>query len=102
MRVLVTGGTGFVGSHTASALLDAGHRVRLLVRDASKVRTVFDAERASRFEIASGDMTDAKAVARALEGQDALVHAAALVALGRKHAARVRDGNRAGVENVIG
>ena len=33
MKVLVSGGTGFVGSHSVKALRDAGHRVRLLVRD---------------------------------------------------------------------
>ena len=32
MKVLVTGGTGFVGSHSIKAILDAGHEVRLLVR----------------------------------------------------------------------
>ncbi len=32
MRVLVTGGTGFVGSHTVAALIEKGHDLRLLVR----------------------------------------------------------------------
>ena len=44
MKVLVTGGTGFTGSHTVRALVAAGHAVRLLVRDPAKVRTAFDSD----------------------------------------------------------
>ena len=41
MRVLVTGGTGFVGSHSAVELVREGCEVRLLVRDPAKVERVF-------------------------------------------------------------
>ena len=40
MRIAVTGGTGFIGAHTVRALLDAGHEVRLLVRDPVLFETV--------------------------------------------------------------
>src|SRR5437762_3527257 len=43
MRVLVTGGTGFVGSHAAAALSARGHDVRLLVRSPEKVGPVLEA-----------------------------------------------------------
>lgn len=41
MRVLVTGGTGFIGSHTVRALLAAGHAVKLLVRNEEKARRLW-------------------------------------------------------------
>jgi len=42
VKVLVTGATGFTGSHTARALAAAGHEVKLLVRDRDKLRRVFE------------------------------------------------------------
>ena len=37
MRVLVTGGTGFVGAHTVSALVEHGHAIRLLIRAPERI-----------------------------------------------------------------
>jgi nucleoside-diphosphate-sugar epimerase len=100
--VLVTGGTGFTGSHTARALAAAGHDVRLLVRDASKVRRVFEPHGLEIRDVVVGDMTDAGAVAKALTGCDAVVHAAALVDLRRSSARLVEETNARGVELVVG
>ena len=60
MRVMVTGGTGFTGSHTVRRFLAAGHSVRLLVRDAEKVRRVFDPFEIGfpSSDIIVGDITD--------------------------------------------
>ena len=102
MRVLVTGGTGFTGSHTVCALIAAGHQVRLLVRDAAKVRRVFESRGFVPDDVTVGDMTDADAVDDALTGCDGVVHAAALVDLRRSMARAVEDTNTRGVELVIG
>ncbi|HEY0697357.1 MAG TPA: NAD-dependent epimerase/dehydratase family protein, partial [Micromonospora sp.] len=60
MLVLVTGGTGFVGSHTVAAVTAAGHRVRILARDAAAVdRALTPLGVASdAIEITIGDVTD--------------------------------------------
>lgn len=102
MRVLVTGGTGFLGSHTARALVEDGHEVRLLVRDEGKARRVFQALDVPLPECIRGDMIDAVAVAKALDGVDAVVHAAALVALDAGRAQHVLESNARGVHAVVG
>ena len=102
MKVLVTGGTGFTGSHTVRALVAADHKVRLLVRDRAKVRTVFESDGFIPNDVVVGDMTDAAVVDDALAGCDGVVHAAALVDLRRASARLVEDNNARGVELVVG
>jgi nucleoside-diphosphate-sugar epimerase len=102
MLVALTGGTGFVGSHTAVALLEAGHRVRLLVRDASKLKRVFDSRGVVVDDFLVGDVTDPATVDQLLAGCDAVVHAAAVVALEAARANEVRDTNERSVELVVG
>jgi dTDP-L-rhamnose 4-epimerase len=73
VRVLVTGGAGFIGSAVVRALLEAGHQVR-----------VFDQMDAAGSEVPmhAGDLRDAAAVAEAVRGVDAVCHQAAKVGLG--------------------
>ncbi|OII21472.1 NAD-dependent epimerase/dehydratase family protein [Curtobacterium sp. MCBA15_013] len=72
MRVLVTGASGFLGQATAAAVRAAGHEVRTFQRRPSGVEGVWDV---------LGSMTDPAAVARAVEGIEAVVHLAAKVSL---------------------
>ncbi|MCP4069207.1 MAG: NAD-dependent epimerase/dehydratase family protein, partial [Phycisphaeraceae bacterium] len=104
MRVMVTGGTGFTGSHTVRRFLAAGHSVRLLVRDPDKVRRVFDPLDIgfSDSDVIVGDITDEGSVTRAMQGCDAVYHGAALVDMRRSMAQRVLETNGRGVELVVG
>ena len=99
MRVLITGGTGFIGYHTAQALQDAGHRVRLLVRDKDKLRRLYGSDIT---DYVLGDVTDKSTVDRALKGCDAAVHTAAMVSVDQKDAERVMATNLGGTRLVIG
>jgi nucleoside-diphosphate-sugar epimerase len=101
MNVLVTGGTGFVGSHTAKALKHAGHHVRVLARSEPKAESVFKAIDVDVDEIMVGDVTDPVAVARAIKGCDAVIHSAAMVSTADKHAERMREINVGGTKLVI-
>lgn len=102
MKVLVTGATGFVGSHAAAALQAAGHEVRLLIRDAAKAARVLDAVGVVDAELVVGDVTDATSVDAAIDGCDAVVHTAAVVALHRSQAAEAHRTNTRATELVLG
>ncbi len=100
----MTGATGFVGSHAAKALQDAGHTVRALVRTPAKLETVtarVGVDLAS-LETAQGDIRDAAAVTAAVESCDAVVHAAAVVSIDPTSETEVEQTNLAGALNVLG
>lgn len=73
MRVLVTGGTGFIGSHVVDSLVAAGHEVRVL-------DTAPGIENGA--EHLCGDVRDPDTVRRATAGVEAVCHQAAMVGLG--------------------
>ncbi len=76
MRVLVTGATGFLGSHTVAALTRGGHDVRILARNPDRVDGALGPHGVHP-DVAVGDMTDPAAVGGAVAGCDAVIHAAA-------------------------
>lgn len=76
MKVLVTGGTGFLGSHTARKLLDHRHTVYLLGRNFAPVQPLLK----RRALAVQADLRDREAVMAACIGMDAVIHAGALSA----------------------
>lgn len=102
MKVLVTGAGGFIGAHTARALLDAGHQVRLLVRNAEPVRAYFAQHGYAVDDCVQADMRDQQAVAQAMQDCDAVFHAAALVSLDPRRADELYQNNVAGIDAVLG
>ncbi|MBB4125956.1 dTDP-L-rhamnose 4-epimerase [Xanthomonas translucens] len=85
-RVLITGGAGFVGSHLADELLAHGYQVRVLDNLCAQVHGEHAARPAylsEQVELIVGDVCDAAAVRRALDGVDGVFHFAAAVGVGQ-------------------
>ena len=85
MRVLITGGAGFIGSHLADRLLADGHSVRVLDDLDPQVHTggEWPDYLSAEAERIQGDVRDHDACARALDGIDSVVHFAAAVGVGQ-------------------
>jgi dihydroflavonol-4-reductase len=93
---LVTGATGFLGTHVTRLLLERGDEVRALVRPGSEVASL-DARDVA---IVRGDVADRRAVRRALRGVDRVFHLAGTTNL-RMSRAEVFALNVAGTRNVL-
>ena len=95
MKALVTGATGFVGSHLAEALRRRGDEVTALARSLKKA----EALRPLAVRVVQGDLDDKAALAQAVDGQDVIYHVAGAIA------ARSEDdfmaSNREGTRNVV-
>jgi dihydroflavonol-4-reductase len=100
MLVCVTGGTGFLGAHTVAAMVRAGHRVRLLVRDETTVAPAL-APFGVDVDVVVGDVTDPVAVARAVRGADAVTHMAAVYSFDSRKHAEMRRVNVTGTRVVL-
>jgi dihydroflavonol-4-reductase len=96
-KTLVTGGSGFVGSHVVRELAARGDDLRLLVRRGSSLDHLAGVE----FERAGGDVLDRRAVARAVKGIDRVFHIAGTTSMLPQHRQRVFDLNVKGTRIVL-
>jgi len=93
MKILVTGGTGFVGGPVLEVLSSAGHSVRLALRTARPGLP--------RDAVVVGDIGPATDWRRALEGMDAVVHLAARAHVMRDHAGGAAEFRRTNTEGTL-
>ncbi len=92
---LVTGATGFIGWHVARKLLEQGERIRLLVRDAARVRELDGAE------ITVGDLRDTGSLERAVAGCGVVYHLAADYRLWARRPAELYETNVEGTRRLL-
>lgn len=96
MHALITGGAGFIGSHTAKLLLAQGHHVTVLDNLSSGRRE--NLPQHPHLRLVVGDIADPTTVADAIEGADRVLHLAAQVSV----AASVEDPIRSCRDNLLG
>lgn len=100
MNILVTGGTGFMGTYLVPLLLQRGHNVRLFVRDKQKAQKLFG----NRCEIVCGDITDKSTMKGCCDDIDVVYHMAALMghdSPSDKAFEKFRKVNVKGVYNIV-
>lgn len=95
MKVLITGATGFLGSHLAEKLIQDGHQVRAVVRRSSKT----DFLQKIGAELAPASLETGEGLGDAVKGVDAVVHGAAVVKA--RTAQEFQDVNAGGTRRVL-
>src|SRR5277367_2836930 len=97
MTTLVTGASGFLGSHIARQLVARGEAVRVLMRASSTNRAVADLS----LEYITGDLRDPASLDRALSGVNYVFHVAADYRLWAKKSRDIYDSNVEGTKNLL-
>ena len=97
MITLVTGASGFLGSHVARQLAGRGERVRVLLRPASQTRAI----EGLAVERMTGDLRDTASLVRALEGVSRVYHVAADYRLWARDPQEIYESNVTGTRNLL-
>ena len=98
--ILVTGGTGFLGSYIIKHLIEKGHQVRALRRN-NKLPFWLDAAVFDKVEWVEGDVLDIVSLEEAMEGVEAVIHSAAVVSFLKKERKQMYQVNIDGTANVV-
>jgi nucleoside-diphosphate-sugar epimerase len=96
VKVLLTGGSGFLGSHVAEKLVEEGHEVIALVRKSSKTDHL---KALPNVRFVNGAVSDVPSLVEAARGVDAVIHSAGLVKA--RSIDEFRDCNVRGTENLL-
>ncbi|MBP7556373.1 MAG: SDR family NAD(P)-dependent oxidoreductase [Chitinophagaceae bacterium] len=99
-KILVTGGTGFLGSYILKALIEKGYQVRALCRS-NKRPFYIPASILEKVEWIEGDVLDVVSLDDAMKGIDAVIHAAAVVSFQRSDRNLMQSVNVEGTANVV-
>ncbi|MCK4286636.1 MAG: NAD-dependent epimerase/dehydratase family protein [Candidatus Lokiarchaeota archaeon] len=96
-NILVTGGTGFIGTHLVRRLSNDGHNLKLLVRETSDISPFEDLK---NIEYVIGDVREIDSLYKAVDNVDLIYHLAAYTKMWAKDKSVINDINIKGAENI--
>jgi dihydroflavonol-4-reductase len=99
--ILVTGGTGFIGSYIIRELVSTGHRIRAIKRASSKLPFYIPEDILSQVEWVVADILDLDALDSAMEGVDSIIHSAAVVSFQKRQREEMYKINVDGTANLV-
>ncbi|MFC1584026.1 NAD-dependent epimerase/dehydratase family protein, partial [Fibrobacterota bacterium] len=97
MRIFLTGGTGFIGSHLVKRLCEEGHEVHCLVRESSEISLL----QKLKCKIIKGDVTNKKSIIVGMKKCDWVVHLANIYSFWEPEKKLYRDVNVNGTKNLM-
>ncbi len=97
MATLVTGATGFIGSHIAKKLVDRGEHVKILLRKSSQTTNIDDID----VQRVYGDVMDMDSINEALTGCDTLYHTAGVASFRKEDYQKMEEINVKGTSNIL-
>lgn len=99
-KVLVTGGTGFIGAYIIKELIEKGYSVRA-IRRSNKLPFFISSEILNKVEWVSGDILDVISLNEAMQGMDHVIHSAASVSFIKKERRQLYNTNVDGTANIV-
>jgi len=99
-KVLVTGGTGFIGAYIIKELVEKGYSVRA-IRRSNKLPFFISPDILNKVEWVNGDVLDVISLNEAMQDVDAVIHSAAVVSFDKKERAQMYNTNVDGTANIV-
>ena len=100
-KILVTGGTGFLGAYILRALVQKGYTVRAIRRSSSRMPHFIPSAVLEQVEWVHGDVLDVVSLEEAMQGIDTVIHSAAVVSFARQDRKEMYQVNVDGTANVV-
>lgn len=100
-KILVTGGTGFLGAYIIKELIGKGYAVKAIRRESSRMPPFIPADLLDKVEWVEGDILDVIFLSEIMQDVDTVIHSAAVVSFSSRHKKQMYQVNVEGTANVV-